>query len=69
MIDRRCKQAGIKVTAHSFRRGFAEQWIAAGGSEVGLMRIAGWADVQMVRRYSRTNGDQLAVEEARRLLG
>ena len=68
MLRRRCARAGIKITAHSFRRAYAERWLAKGGSEVGLMRTAGWSSPSMVARYTRTNGERLAVEEARRLL-
>ena len=38
-----------------------------GGSETGLMRACGWSSPQMVARYTRLAGEQLAVDEARRL--
>ena len=69
MIDRRAKAAGVRVTAHMFRRSLAERWLAAGGSESLLRYHAGWESHLMVRRYVRSNGERLAIDEHRRLLG
>ncbi len=69
MIERRSKAAGVKVTAHMFRRSVAERWLAAGGSETLLRYHAGWESHLMVKRYVRANGERLAVDEHRRLLG
>lgn len=69
MIQRRARAAGVKVSAHMFRRGVAERWLAAGGSETLLRYHAGWESPLMVKRYVRKNGERLAVEEHRRLLG
>jgi integrase/recombinase XerD len=69
MIERRSKVAGVKVTAHMFRRGLAERWIAAGGSETLLRFHAGWESPLMIKRYVRANGERLAVQEHLRLLG
>lgn len=68
MLRRRASEADVKVSAHDFRRAFAETWLARGGTETGLMRLAGWSSTAMCAHYSRTNGEALAVDEARRLL-
>ena len=69
MLQRRSAAAGVRVTAHMFRRSVAERWLAAGGSETLLRYHAGWESHLMVRRYVRQHGERLAVEEHRRLLG
>ena len=63
MLERRGKQAGlpVKLTPHIFRRTFAHDWLAAGGSELDGMRIAGWKTRAMIEMYA---GD-LAAERAR----
>ena len=43
MLRRRAAQAGIPdLNSHLFRHTFAHQWLAEGGSEGDLMRLAGW---------------------------
>jgi site-specific recombinase XerD len=43
MIRRRGQQAGIEgLHPHRLRHTFAHSWLAQGGAEVDLMRIAGW---------------------------
>jgi len=69
MLQRRSKAAGVHVSAHQFRRGVAERWLAAGGSETLLRYHAGWESQVMVARYIRANGQRLAIDEHRRLLG
>jgi site-specific recombinase XerD len=62
MLARRGRQAGIgDLTPHYFRRTFAHDWLAAGGSELDGMRIAGWKTRAMIEMYA---GD-LAAERAR----
>lgn len=62
MIERLGQEAGLgKVTPHTFRRTFAHDWLAAGGSELDGMRIAGWKTRAMIETYA---GD-LAAERAR----
>lgn len=55
--------------SHSLRRWFATTWLSRGGTESGLMRVCGWANADMVRRYVRANGDTLARDEHKRLFG
>jgi integrase/recombinase XerD len=69
MLAERCKAAGLRsIGCHEFRRGLAERWLAAGGSESLLRYFQGWSSPAMVARYVRKNGQALAVAEHRRLL-
>ena len=43
------------------------RWLAAGGSEQGLMTQAGWADRKMLDRYTRATASERAMDEARGL--
>lgn len=52
---------------HRLRHTFADRWLDSGGSEGGLMQVAGWSDPTMIRRYSRARAAARAVEESRRL--
>lgn len=62
MLERRAEQCGIPhLTPHMFRRTFAHDWLAAGGSELDAMGIAGWRTRDMLALYA---GD-LAAERAR----
>ena len=57
MVKRRGLQAGIQnVHPHRFRRSFADQWLAAGGSTDDLMQITGWKTYDMVREYTEARG-------------
>jgi site-specific recombinase XerD len=57
MVKRRGLQAGIQnVHPHRFRRSFADQWLAAGGSTDDLMHITGWKTYDMVREYTEARG-------------
>jgi site-specific recombinase XerD len=52
MIERRAAQAGLQgVFVHLFRHTFAHMWLAGGGGEGNLMKIAGWESHTMVLRY------------------
>src|SRR6266404_283762 len=57
MLSRRGEQAGIQnVYPHRFRRSFADNWLAAGGSTDDLMHITGWKTYDMVREYTEQRG-------------
>jgi integrase/recombinase XerD len=64
----RASLAGVEnFHPHRLRHTAAHRWLAAGGSEGGLMAIAGWSNAAMLQRYSRARASERAAEEARRL--
>jgi site-specific recombinase XerD len=52
---------------HLLRHTAAARWLDAGGSEGGLMAVAGWSRRDMLDRYVRSTSERRAGEEARRL--
>lgn len=52
---------------HLLRHTAASRWLAAGGSEGGLMSVAGWATRDMIDRYTRATAAERAAAEARGL--
>ena len=52
---------------HRLRHTAAHRWLAAGGSEGGLMAVAGWTRPDMLLRYTKAQASARAGEEARRL--
>lgn len=52
---------------HVLRHTAASRWLAAGGSEGGLMAVAGWSRRDMIDRYTKHTSEARAAEEARRL--
>lgn len=60
--------AGIKgLHPHKLGHTAAHRWLAHGGSESGLMAIAGWTRTDMLVRYTRVHAAERAELEARRL--
>lgn len=52
---------------HLLRHTAASRWLAAGGSEGGLMAVAGWSTRDMIDRYTRATAAERAAAEARNL--
>lgn len=69
MLNRRGRQAGISGTlhAHRFRHDFSHRWKLAGGSDEGLMTIAGWSSPKMAHYYGRVARTERALAEQSRL--
>jgi len=64
----RAELAGIaNFHPHLMRHTAAHRWLAAGGSEGGLMAVAGWTRPDMLMRYTRAQASARAAEEAQRL--
>lgn len=64
----RADQAGIVgFHPHRLRHTAAHRWLAAGGSEGGLMAVAGWTRPDMLMRYTKAQASARAAEEARKL--
>jgi integrase/recombinase XerD len=64
----RAELAGIEgMHAHLLRHTAAHRWLAAGGSEGGLMAMAGWTRPDMLLRYTEARAEQRAADEARKL--
>nr|WP_238338138.1 tyrosine-type recombinase/integrase [Pedococcus badiiscoriae] len=69
------KALGMRATAagivgfhpHKMRHTAAHRWLAAGGSEGGLMAVAGWTRPDMLMRYTKAQASARAADEARSL--
>jgi site-specific recombinase XerD len=67
-LKRRAQAAGIAgFHLHLMRHTAATRWLRAGGSEGGLMAVAGWSTRGMVDRYTGASASERAATEARGL--
>jgi integrase/recombinase XerD len=67
-LARRAAAAGLRdFHPHLLRHTAASRWLAAGGSEGGLMAVAGWSRSDMLRRYTKARAEERAADEARGL--
>ncbi|WP_244269107.1 tyrosine-type recombinase/integrase [Mycobacterium parascrofulaceum] len=67
-FQRRTELAGIEgFHPHLMRHTAASRWLAADGSEGGLMAVAGWSTRDMIDRYTRGTAADRAAAEARNL--
>jgi site-specific recombinase XerD len=67
-LKRRARAAGIRgFHLHLMRHTAATRWLRAGGSEGGLMAVAGWSTRSMVDRYTGASAAERAAAEARNL--
>lgn len=68
-IDRylRSRRGHVRADSPELRHTAATRWLAAGGSEGGLMAVAGWARRDMIDRYTAATASERAATEARGL--
>lgn len=67
-LQRRAQKAGIShFHPHRMRHTAATRWLEAGGSQDGLMAVAGWTTPAMLHRYVKATQSTRAAAEARRL--
>lgn len=67
-LAQRADAAGIgHLHPHMLRHTAASRWLMAGGTEGGLMSIAGWSTRDMLSRYAAVTQADRAAKEARRL--
>jgi len=70
MVKKRAALAGVTdVHPHRFRRTFADNWLSEGGSVDGLMAIAGWESMEMIKLYAGARANVRALDEHQRLFG
>jgi integrase len=64
----RADRAGLSsFHPHLLRHTAATRWLRAGGSEGGLMAVAGWSTRSMIDRYTGASASERAATEARGL--
>jgi site-specific recombinase XerD len=67
-LGERAAAAGIdNFHPHLLRHTAAHRWLAAGGSEGGLMAVAGWKRPDMIMRYTQARASERAAAESREL--
>lgn len=67
-LSRRATAAGIQgFHVHQLRHTAASRWLNAGGSEGGLMAVAGWRSRAMLDRYVADTAMRRAADESRTL--
>jgi site-specific recombinase XerD len=68
ILNKRARQAGLDhLHVHQLRHTMAHEYLAAGGEQGDLMRIAGWSNPQMLQRYGASGADARARQAHRKL--
>lgn len=67
-LAKRADLAGVVgFHPHRLRHTAAHRWLAAGGSEQGLMAVAGWSRPDSLMRYTKSQAGSRAAKEAQSL--
>lgn len=69
IVEDRAAAAGLDLTAHALRRGFAVNWLRSGEPQAYLQTVAGWSDGRMVSRYVHAMAGEQALEAHARIYG
>jgi integrase/recombinase XerD len=51
VVKRAAKKAGVRISPHTFRRGFVVEYMSHGGDQASLMILGGWGSPDMIVTY------------------
>lgn len=64
IVKRAARRAGVAVSPHALRRGWATEYVRHGGSGDALMHQAGWTDTRMPGTYFADQRSAIALTDA-----